>query len=125
MQSRVCFYPIGMSERNDRHRRRGCGCQAALGSLVLLGLPVLFVLSFGNAPCPNGPCNPSGAANLRIAAITLVALALIIGGIVWWLVDRRDRANLALDPESRSSVDLAAKLLLVVTAGFLVYIILG
>lgn len=93
--------------------------------MVLIGLPVLFILSFGNAPCPNGPCNPNGATNLRIAGITLGALALLIGGMVWWTVDRRDRGSSANDPENRSSVELIAKLLLVVAASFLVYFILG
>lgn len=112
-------------EPNGRRRGKGCGCQAALGFLILIGLPVLFTFAFGNAPCPDGPCNPNGAANLRIAAFTLLALALVFGGIVWWLVDRRDRRQPTGGAESHRRVELVAKLLLVVAAGFAVYVIIG
>lgn len=114
-----------MTEPNSRSRARGCGFQAALGFLILIGLPVLFVFAFGNAPCKDGPCNPNGAADLGSAAITLGILALLIGGIVWWLVDRRDQRQPPGSSKGRSPVALAAGLLLLMAAGFLVYVIVG
>lgn len=126
MPSRSCFDPGSLKEEpNGRRRGQGCGFQAALGFRILIGLPVLFIFAFGNAPCPDGPCNPNGAANLRIAAITLVALALFIGGIVWWFVDSRDRRQPERGAGHHRQVERVAKLLLVVTAGFVVYVILG
>ena len=114
-----------MTAPNHRRRGKSCGCQAVLGFLILIGLPVLFIFAFGNAPCQDGPCNPNGAANFRNAAITLATLALLIGGTVWWLVDRRDLGEPADDGASQRPIELAAKLLLVVAASFVIYVILG
>ncbi len=93
--------------------------------MILIGLPVLVIFAFGNAPCPDGPCNPDGAANLRTAAVTLVALAILIGGLVWWLVDRRASGESADAPDSSRPIELAAKVLLILAAGVLAYVILG
>jgi len=76
-------------------RRRGgtCGCAAAAAFLVLVGLPVLMLFAFGNAPCPDGPCNPNGARNLRIAFWTVLATALAVWLGVRALVNWSDRRN--------------------------------
>jgi hypothetical protein len=52
-----------------------CGCAASIGFLVGIGLPVLFVFSFGMSPCEHGPCDPDGARNFNVAAVTLIALS--------------------------------------------------
>ena len=71
--------------RSPRHAR-GCGCQAAAAFLILVGLPVLVLFSFGLSPCADGPCDPNGARNLRIAAAAVAVGAALIGLSVWWAV---------------------------------------
>jgi hypothetical protein len=63
-----------------------------MGFLALVGLPVLFVYSFGMSPCEDGPCNPSGARDFNIAAAVLLMLALLIFSVVVYLIRRRARA---------------------------------
>ena len=74
-------------------RRRGgaWGCAAASVFLVLVGLPVLMIFAFGNAPCEHGPCNPNGARNLQIAFWTVVGTAIALWLGVRLFVDRWDR----------------------------------
>ena len=76
-------------------RRRGgtCGCAAASVFLVLVGLPVLMLFAFGNAPCPEGPCDPDGARNLQIAFWTVIAAALGVWLGVRALVNWSNRRN--------------------------------
>jgi hypothetical protein len=84
-----------MNEPQDPPRPaggKGCGCFAALAFLIVVGLPVLFVFGFGNAPCKDGPCDPDGARNLQVAAAVVVALAALLGLAVWRLVAWRSAA---------------------------------
>jgi hypothetical protein len=74
-----------------RFRGLGCGCAAAIGFLAGIGLPVLFVLSFGLSPCEHGPCDPDGANDFNVAAVVLLALALLVFLGVWQLMRRRSK----------------------------------
>ncbi|WP_299646167.1 hypothetical protein [Sphingomonas bacterium] len=56
----------------------GCGCGASLAFLILVGLPVLFVFSFGMSPCEDGPCNPDGARDFNVVAIALLCCAALL-----------------------------------------------
>ena len=84
-----------MDESGPRPRGgsdKGCGCQAALAVLILVGIPVLLVFSFGLAPCKDGPCDPNGGRNLAVAAAAVAALAALagvsVGALLRWATRR-------------------------------------
>jgi hypothetical protein len=79
--------------------------------MTVVGLPVLFVFSFGLSPCKDGPCDPDGGRNLQVAAAVLVALAALIGLGVWRLVARR-----AAGGERGRGLELAGTLILLAAA---------
>jgi hypothetical protein len=82
------------SEREvTRVKGVGCGCAAAIGFLALVGLPVMFVYSFGMSPCEDGPCNPDGARDFNMAATVLLTVALLIFVVVVRLLRRRPSRN--------------------------------
>ena len=80
---------LNQTDEPSRSTGIGCGCAAATGFLIVIGLPVLFVFSFGMSPCEDGPCDPHGARTFNLAALALLAFALVIFGGVWRLVRRR------------------------------------
>jgi len=75
-------------EARPRRRAGTCGCLAAFAVLVFIGLPLLFLYSFGLSPCEHGPCDPNGASRLRNVAIIVALLAVAVGLGVWALVRR-------------------------------------
>lgn len=92
----------GEQATGDTAGSAGCGCAAAIAFLVVVGLPVLFVFSFGMSPCADGPCYPDGARNFRIVALVLVALAALVGALAWrlavWWARRRAARGRSPDP---------------------------
>ena len=102
-----------------------CGCLAAAGFLILVGLPVLLVLSFGLSPCQQGPCDPNGRRNLFIAGAVLLALAAVIGLatwrlVAWWLRRQAERGR-----DGRRQLEIAAGALLLLGGAFIVYVIMA
>lgn len=77
-----------LAERRGLGSGKGCGFLAAVTFLMIVGLPVLFVLSFGMSPCQDGPCNPEGASDFGVAAGVLLLLAVLIGVGCWRLIAR-------------------------------------
>ena len=71
-----------------RRRAGTCGCLAGVAVLVFVGLPLLFLYSFGLSPCEHGPCDPNGASRLGNVAIIVALLAAAVGLGVWALVRR-------------------------------------
>jgi hypothetical protein len=71
----------------------GCGLGAALGFLVLIGSPVLFVYSFGMSPCEDGPCNPDGARDFTVVAVVLLICAAVVFAAVRHIVRARRRSR--------------------------------
>ena len=99
---------------------KGCGCQAAIAFIILVGLPVLFVSSFGMAPCQDGPCNPDGARDFRIVAAVLILLAVLLGLGVWQLVEWGARRQPAGGNRVRRLLEIGGvALLLLAGAGLL------
>ena len=80
---------LNQTDQPGRLKAIGCGCAAAAAFLTGIGLPVLFVFSFGMSPCEDGPCDPHGARTFNIVALALLALALVIFGGVWRFVRGR------------------------------------
>lgn len=72
---------------------------AAIAFLVVAGLPVLFVFSFGLSPCKDGPCDPDGAYDLKIAAAVILVLAALVGLAAWRLAARRSARRTASEGE--------------------------
>lgn len=93
-----------MSVPPRRPKRGGglCGLAAGLAFLLIVGLPVLFVASFANAPCEDGPCNPNGPRIMLLAETALLVLAAATALFVWLLVDRSDRRHEAEGAGNRS-----------------------
>ena len=103
-----------MDETETRPRPAGaaaCGCQAAFAFLVIVGLPLLFVFSLGNAPCQDGPCDPNGAQRLGNVALVVAALALVLGLSTWWLVGWWPRRQVARGKGRRCQLERAGALL--------------
>ena len=117
-----------MSEPKEERRSagsKGCGCQAAVAFIILVGLPVLFVSSFGMAPCQDGPCNPDGARDFRTVAVVLLALAVLLGLGVWRIVEWGARRQPAGGNRVRRLLEIGgAALLLLAGAGLLAVIML-
>lgn len=108
---------LDMGESAQRERiggSRGCGSIAALAVLVVIGLPVMFVFSFGLSPCPDGPCNPNGGRDLRNAGLAVLVLAALVGLGVWRLTGwwARRQAARGVDGGRQLEIALAAILLL-------------
>lgn len=117
-----------MSEPKEERRSaggKGCGCQAAVAFIILVGLPVLFVSSFGLAACQDGPCNPGGARDFRTVAVVLLALAVLLGLGVWQIVEWGARRQPAGGNRVRRLLEIGgAALLLLAGAGLLAVIML-
>jgi len=103
---------------------KGCGCQAALAFMILVGLPVLFVSSFGMAPCQDGPCNPDGARDFRTVAIVLLALAVLLGLGVWQVVEWGARRQAAGGNRVRRLLEIAGVALLLLAGALLLTVIM-
>lgn len=76
-------------QRRTESRAGACGCVAAMGVLVFIGLPLFFIYSFGLSPCQHGPCDPNGASRLTNVGVIVLILAVAAGLSVRWLVKRR------------------------------------
>lgn len=115
-----------MSERSEAPGGgKGCGCQAALGFIILVGLPLLFVYSFGLSPCEGGrPCDPNGMRNLLIVAAVVAGLAIAIWLGVWRLVDWWSRRQAARGKDGRRQIELAAFALLLLAAAAMAALIM-
>jgi hypothetical protein len=103
---------------------KGCGCLAALTFLIVVGVPVLFMFSFGLSPCKDGPCDPDGARNLGAAAAILLALAALLGLAVWRLVNWRSARRAAPGESGGRGLETAGTALLLVAAAAMVALIL-
>jgi len=117
-----------MSEPKEERRSaggKGCGCQAALAFMIMVGLPVLFISSFGMAPCQDGPCNPDGARDLRTVAVVLLVLAVLLGLGVWQIVEWGARRQSAGGNRIRRLLEIGGlAVLLLAGAGLLAVIML-
>ena len=117
-----------MSEPKEERRSaggKGCGCQAALAFMILIGLPVLFISSFGMAPCQDGPCNPDGTRDFRTVAVVLLVLAVLIGLGVWQMVDWAARRQPAGGNRVRRQLEIGGvALLLLAVAGLFAVLML-
>ena len=116
-----------MSEPKEERRSaggKGCGCQAALAFVILVGLPVLFVSSFGMAPCQDGPCNPDGARDFRTVAAVLVLLAVLLGLGVWQMVEWGARRQPAGGNRVRRLLEIGGLALLLLAGAGLAVIML-
>ena len=116
-----------MTEPKEERRSaggKGCGCQAALAFVILVGLPVLFVSSFGMAPCQDGPCNPDGARDFRTVAAVLVLLAVLLGLGVWQMVEWGARRQPAGGNRVRRLLEIGGVALLLLAGAGLAVIML-
>lgn len=98
-----------MNEGETPHPRTGakaCGCQAAFAFVVIVGLPLLFIYSFGTAPCADGPCDPHGARRLQGVAWILAACTVLVGLSVWQLVGWWSRRQAAHGQDGRRQMAL-------------------
>ena len=82
-----------LPERPGRWKGWGCGCLASAAFFGVVGLPLLFVFSFGMSPCEDGPCNPNGARDFNTVAAIVLVLAVALGVLVRILVRRRKRPD--------------------------------
>ena len=84
----------------------GCGCGGSLAFLAVIGLPVLFVFSFGMSPCQDGPCSPNGARDFNIVALALLACAaLIFTGLRQFARSRKRRQLVAAQTQDGPQPD--------------------
>jgi hypothetical protein len=93
-----------MTDAADPQKRGGgfCGLAAALAFLLIVGLPVLFVASFANAPCKDGPCNPNGPHIVAVIEAVLLVLAIVAALLVAWAVNQWDRSRQSKGLANRS-----------------------
>ncbi len=116
-----------MDEAGERRRitgSKGCGCLAAVAFLLIVGLPVLFIFSFGLSPCEDGPCSPNGARDLRQTAAVLLALALLLGAGIWQLTGWWARRQAARGIDGRRQLELASTALLLLVGAALLALVL-
>ena len=116
-----------MSEPKEERRSaggKGCGCQAALAFMILVGLPLLFIASLGMAPCEGGPCNPDGARDFRMVAMVLLALAGLLGLGVWQMVERGARRQPDGGNRVRRLLEIAGAALLLLATALLLSVIM-
>jgi hypothetical protein len=104
---------------------KSCGCLAAAAFLVVVGLPVLVVFSFGLAPCEHGPCDPDGGSRLAIVAAVLVGLSVLVGAATWWAAGWWIRRQAARGRDGRRQLQLAAVALLALAAVALAALIMS
>jgi len=102
---------------------KACGCQAAFAFLVVVGLPLIFIYSFGTAPCAEGPCDPYGAKRLQNVAWIVAGLTLLVGLSAWRLASWWSLRQAAQGKDGRRQLALAgagAGLLLLALFAFLI-----
>ena len=115
-----------MSEPKEERRGggKGCGCQAALGFLILIGLPVLLIASFGMAPCKDGPCDPDGGRDLQTVTLVLLAVAVLLGLTVWQMVEWGARRWPAGGNTVRKMLEIGGAALLLLAGALLLGVII-
>ena len=115
-------------EPPDKERARGsgkgCGCLAAAAVLTVIGLPLLFLFSWGLSPCEDGPCDPNGMRNLQIAAAVVAGLAAAAGLATWRLVDWWIERQAARGRYGRRQIELAAIALVLLGAAAVLALVL-
>ena len=116
-----------MSEPGEGRRGgggKGCGWQAAIAFLLLVGVPVLFISSFGMAPCQDGPCNPDGARDFRTVAAVLLALSVLLGLGVWRFVEWRTRRSPERGAQVRRKSGIVGLAFLLIAGALLLAVIM-
>ena len=117
-----------MNEAGQRETRsaKGCGVQAAIAFLIVVGVPTVFIFLWGLSPCAGGrPCDPNGARNLGIAALSVAGLAILVGlavrGLVGWWTQRQA----ARGRDGWRQVEIALYGLLALGAAGMLYLVMG